>query len=87
MDNVVRITMDTVMSLDPPPPVLNIVHPKPTPWNTIFRYVADALHDVGVLNAPSPLISSTEWLHRLRSESEQVGEDRIQAIVRVECSS
>ena len=51
------------------PPVLNIAHPRPTDWNTIFKLINDALVLQKKLDAPLPLVSFQEWFSNVESHA------------------
>jgi thioester reductase-like protein len=52
------------------PPVLNIVHPKSTNWNTIIKPINDALVFQKKLDAPLPLVSFQEWFSNLEGHAQ-----------------
>ena len=52
------------------PPVLNIVHPRPTEWNTIIKLVNDALVLQKKIHTPLPLVSFQEWFSNLEGRTQ-----------------
>ena len=65
------------------PSVLNIVHPRPTEWNSIIKLIGDALVLHKKLDSPLVLVSFQEWFSILEAHaqsSNQAEEDRIVSI-------
>ena len=52
------------------PPVLNIVHPKPTEWNAIIKLINDGLVLKKKLETPLPLVSFQEWFSNLEGHAQ-----------------
>ena len=52
------------------PPVLNIVHPRPTSWNTIFKLLNDTLVLQKKLDELLPFIPFPEWLSLVESHAQ-----------------
>ena len=51
------------------PTVLNVVHPRPTEWNTIIKLIGDALVLQKKLDSPLGLVSFQEWFSILESHA------------------
>jgi uncharacterized protein YhhL (DUF1145 family) len=51
------------------PIVLNIVHPRPTEWNTIIKLIGDALVLQKKLDSPLGLVSFQEWFSILEAHA------------------
>lgn len=49
---------------------LNIVHPRPISWDSIFINIADALENQGVVDHEIPLVTFSEWLQLLENASD-----------------
>lgn len=61
MDAVADIVGDLVLSEKPSASVLNVVHPRPVPWRTIF----DAIN-VQLGTEPLRTVPYRQWLNALR---------------------
>ncbi|KAH9475986.1 putative NRPS-like protein biosynthetic cluster [Psilocybe cubensis] len=42
-------------------PALNIVHPRPISWDTVFSFINEALVQEGAVKAPLPIVTFQEW--------------------------
>ena len=51
------------------PSVLNIVHPRPTEWNTIIKLIGEALVSQKKLDTPLSFVSFQEWFSILESHA------------------
>lgn len=65
MDAVARIVLDVTFAKDPPPAALNVVHPRPVPWNQIMHAISDALYARSTTKDRMPLVSLGEWVERV----------------------
>ena len=52
------------------PSVLNIVHPRPTEWNTIINLIGDALVLQRKVDSPLVLVSFQEWFSILEAHAQ-----------------
>ena len=52
------------------PSVLNIVHPRPTEWNTIIKLIGDALVLQKKLESPLAFVSFQEWFSILEAHAQ-----------------
>ena len=80
MDAVSDCITDLVFQNRRLPSVLNIVHPRPTEWNTIIKLIGDALVLQKKLDSPLGLVSFQEWFSILEAHaqsSDQADEVRI----------
>ena len=64
------------------PTVLNIVHPRPTEWNTIVKLIGDALVFQKKLDSPLGLVSFQEWFSILEAHAESSNPEEEVRIVR-----
>jgi len=64
------------------PSVLNIVHPRPTEWNTVIRLIGDALVLQRKLESPLTFVSFQEWFSILETHAQSADQNalRIPAI-------
>ncbi|TCD65176.1 putative NRPS-like protein biosynthetic cluster [Steccherinum ochraceum] len=79
MNTAARAMIDIIFSVtgQPDPLLVNLVHPRPIKWSTVFQSIGDAL------SKPLPLVPFTEWLAKVESLSENANAqtlDRIPAI-------
>jgi len=49
------------------PPVLNVVHPRPTDCNAVIKLIGDALVVQRRLKSPLPFVSFKEWFSILKT--------------------
>jgi hypothetical protein len=63
------------------PSVLNIVHPRPTEWNTIIKLIGDALVLQKKLDSPLALVSFQEWFSILEACAQSSNQAEEVAIV------
>lgn len=68
MDVVVSSVMNVACKVSSPPAVMNIVHPLPVSWRTIFEYVSAAAKELCVTQLALPLVSCSQWLGLLSTE-------------------
>lgn len=59
-DAVADAMIDLVMSKEPLPPALNLVHPRPVPWNVVRGGLSKHL-----AHRPLPTIPLREWLDKV----------------------
>ena len=52
------------------PSVLNIVHPRPTDWNTIIKLIGNALVLQKKLESPLAFVSFQEWFSILEAHAQ-----------------
>lgn len=63
-DRVAAAALDVALS-ETHVPLVNVVHPKPVPWRTIFEGVRDALVASGQTKHPLPLEPYSGWMQKL----------------------
>ncbi|KAJ7626112.1 acetyl-CoA synthetase-like protein [Roridomyces roridus] len=67
-ETVARTIVDVALMAESPPPVLNVLHPWPVPWDTIMEALGT--------EARLPLVPMAEWVARLRERAPSAtGED------------
>ncbi|KAF8816011.1 putative aminoadipate reductase [Phlegmacium glaucopus] len=62
------------------PPVLNVVHPRPTEWNTVIKLIGDALVAQKKLESPLAFVSFQKWFSILEAHAQSANELRIPAV-------
>ena len=75
MDAVSNSIMELIFHDKRLPPVLNIVHPRPTEWNTVFKLIRDALVLQKRLDSPLALISFQEWFYILEAHAKAANQE------------
>ena len=75
MDAVAGTVLDLIVSAEPAPSVINVVHPHPVPWSTIFSGVKSALR------SPIPFVTFREWLAKLEVVAQQPTPTQLEAVV------
>ncbi|CAL1703601.1 unnamed protein product [Somion occarium] len=69
MDTTARTIVEVVLSPSPLPPVLNVVNPRPVPWNQVFKDISQSISQDG----PSiPIVPFEDWLTKLEALSSNV---------------
>jgi hypothetical protein len=68
MDIVVASVMNVACKASSPAAVMNIVHPLPVSWRTIFEYISATAKELGVTQSTLPLVSCSQWLGLLSTE-------------------
>jgi hypothetical protein len=63
-DRVAAAALDVALS-ETHVPLVNVAHPKPVPWRTIFEGVRDALVASGQTKHPLPLEPYAGWMQKL----------------------
>lgn len=66
MDACAGAVVDLITSDQPLPPLVNVVHPRPTPWRTIFQHLNNA-----VSTEPLAVVPLSEWIRTLVSRAPQ----------------
>ncbi|KAF7968306.1 hypothetical protein HWV62_2396 [Athelia sp. TMB] len=69
-----QVIIDVTFAKESPISALNLVHPKPTSWSTILKYLSDALYHTGVTSHALPLVPFLEWFGRLEQRSKDADE-------------
>ena len=77
MDAVSNCIMELVFYDKRLPPVLNVVHPRPTDWNTVINVIGDALVLVlgRKLDSPLALVSFQEWFGVLETHAKAANQE------------
>lgn len=74
MDVTANTIRDIVLSSSPTPEVVNLVHPHPVPWTSIFTTIKT------VLGTDLPLIPFPEWVAKVEALSAGAGADDLQSL-------
>ena len=61
MDAVAETVLDLIVSEAQPAPLLNVVHPRPSPWHEVYANVNEAL------GAHLPFVPYHEWISKLEA--------------------
>ena len=75
MDAVSNCIMELIFHTKRLPPVLNLVHPRPTKWNKVIKLIGDALVSQKRLSEPLDLISIREWFYILESHAKAANQE------------
>ena len=75
MDAVSNCIMELIFRNKRLPPVLNVVHPRPTEWNTVIKLIGDALVLQKKLNSPLDLIPFQEWFYILEAHAKMANQE------------
>lgn len=75
MDAVANIILDLVVLPQPEPPLVNVVHPRPIAWDTVFKLINDAI------GANLPAVPYAEWLSKLEAHDKDSSTQTLQKIV------
>ncbi|KAF4582493.1 putative NRPS-like protein biosynthetic cluster [Pleurotus pulmonarius] len=71
MDTVAQTAMDIAFADDPLPSTLNIVHPRPIKWSTLFVSLKDAIQESTRGTFSPRLVSFQEWFNILKSAADR----------------
>ncbi len=71
MDTVAQTAMDIAFADDPLPSTLNIVHPRPIKWSTLFASLKDAIQESTRGTFSPRLVSFQEWFSILKSAADR----------------
>lgn len=55
--------------------MLNVVHPRPTEWNTVIKLIGDALVLQKKLSSPLDFISFQEWFYILEAHAKAANQE------------
>ena len=80
MDAVSSFIMELVFQNEHLPPVLNVVHPKPTDWNTVIRLIGDSLVLHKILDSPPTFVSFQTWFSALQVHAQSANEDQLSTV-------
>jgi hypothetical protein len=69
MDAVSNCIMELIFHNKRLPPVLNVVHPRPTEWNKVIKLIGDALVSQKKISSPLDFISFQEWFYILEAHA------------------
>ena len=75
MDAVSNCVMELIFHSKRLPPVLNVVHPRPTEWNTVIKLIGDALVLQKRLFSPLALISFQDWFYILEAHAKAANQE------------
>ena len=75
MDAVSNCIMELIFHNKRLPPVLNLVHPRPTEWNKVIEHIGEALVVQKKLSEPLELISIREWFYILETHAKAANQE------------
>ncbi|KAF4610095.1 hypothetical protein D9613_010628 [Agrocybe pediades] len=75
MHGVAQSIVDIALSQTPNPPALNLVHPRPVPFNDLISAINDALVEERVLFDTLPVLTFQEWFSVLEGRASAQNED------------
>ena len=75
MDAVSNCIMELIFHNKRLPPVLNVVHPRPTKWNTVIKLIGDALLLQKKLSSPLDFFSFQEWFYILEAHAKAANQE------------
>lgn len=81
LDVVAKCTLDVAFSKEQPPPVLNLWHPRPVPWNDLMGAVGSALSRQ--TGRRIPLVTFSEWVSILDQRARNPSTRDLQKIVSI----
>ena len=74
-DAVANLVLDLAVSEDVGSPVLNVVHPRRTPWRETLRHIQEAL------GVDMPFVPLDRWVERIEKESANATAETLEWIV------
>jgi len=77
MDAVSNCILELVFQNERLPPVLNVVHPRPTDWNTVIKLIGDALVSQNKLDSPLAFVPFQHWFSVLEAHANQGNENEL----------
>lgn len=80
MDAMAQTVLDTAWSRTPRP-VLNVVHPRPVAWNTLFTAVNETILAEGLVNEKLPIVDFRMWITRLEEAAADATLETLENIV------
>ena len=76
MDAVSNCIVELIFQNERLPPVLNLVHPKPTDWNTVIKLIGKALVSQKRLKSPLSFVSFQNWFSILEERHAQLANEQ-----------
>ncbi len=77
MDAVADTVLDLIVSPNDPSLVLNVVHPRPSPWNDVIKAINEELRQ------RLPLVPYAQWIGKLEVLSADPDPQQLENIVSV----
>jgi len=69
MHGVAQAIVDIALSTSASPSALNLVHPRPVPFNNLVSSINDALVKEGVIPSALPVLTFQEWFALLEGRA------------------
>ena len=70
MDAVSNGIVELIFQNEHLPPVLNVVHPRPTDWNSVIKLIVDALVSRGKAYSRPVSVSFQTWFSTLEAHAQ-----------------
>ena len=81
-EDVASAILETAFAKEAPPPALNIVNPRSTPWAEIIAFVRHSIIKRKVIgNDVLPIVPFGDWFSLLEKKGENASEDDLVNIV------
>ena len=80
MDAVSNCLVELIFQNELLPPVLNVVHPRPTDWNTVIKLIGDALVSKKKLDSPIAYVPFQHWFSVLEAHANQGNENDLKIV-------
>jgi hypothetical protein len=82
MDDVAQAVLDIALTTSHnPDQALNIVHPRPVPFDMMMANINEAMLSAGIIKAPLNIIPQTQWSQLLESRALNAASSDIEHIV------
>jgi hypothetical protein len=75
MDAISNCIVELIFHNERLPPVLNLVHPRPTNWNTVIKLIGDALVLQKRIGLSLPSISFQKWFYILEAHAKAANQE------------
>ena len=85
MDAVSNGIVELIFQKEHLPPVLNVVHPRPTDWNRVVKLIADALVSRGKLYSRPVFVSFQNWFSTLEAHAQAANHENENELRIVRC--
>jgi thioester reductase-like protein len=80
MHAVAQTILDIAWSANPSPQALNVVHPRPVPWNSVVSSINEALVEEGITEAKIPIVDFQDWFAKLEAHASNASEEVLKDI-------
>ena len=73
--------LDVAFADEEPPLIVNLVHPRPTAWESVMQPISEVMYQKRLTPFPLPLIPFTEWVQRLEKRAVNTSEEDVGRVV------